>query len=179
VSGKFLPSALSALRIVATPLVVLAILAGNRWHALCLLAVAGATDFFDGFLARRYGWQSRLGAWLDAVADKALLVAVYIALALAGWAPAWLVYLVFGRDVIILFMALIGLALTPFRDFPPSIWGKISTNIQIVTALGLLLGVGWLRNPLLAACAVATGWSGIHYIFSGVKRLATLRQLKN
>lgn len=178
-TGKLLPSALSASRIVFAPFVVMAIMRGDRKEALLLMVIAGSTDFFDGFLARRYHWQTRTGAWMDAVADKALLSAIYIALALAGAAPVWLVYLIFGRDLMILALAAIGLAFTPIRDFPPSVWGKLSTNVQILASLGLAAGLTTGREALIAACAAATLWSGIHYFYSALKRLAALRGVKN
>lgn len=178
-TAKILPSLLSAFRIVFAPFVVMAIMRGEMTQALYLLFVAGSTDFFDGFLARRYQWQTRAGAWMDAIADKTLLSAVYIALALANVAPLWLVYLIFGRDLLILLMAAIGLLFTPIRDFPPSVWGKLSTNVQILTALGLLLGLTTGRNALIAACAAATAWSGAHYFYSALKRLAALGGRKN
>lgn len=177
--ARILPTVLSASRIVFAPFVVLAIMQGARTEALVLMAIAGSTDFFDGFLARRYRWQTRTGAWMDAVADKTLLSAIYIALALSGAAPAWLVGLIFGRDLLILVLAAVGLAFTPIRDFPPSVWGKLSTNVQILTALGLVAGLTTGREVLIGACAAATLGSGIHYFYSALKRLAALRGGKN
>ena len=178
-TGKILPSLLSASRIVFAPFVVVSIMRGEMAQAVYLLMVAGSTDFFDGFLARRYHWQTRTGEWMDGVADKTLLSAVFIALALAGVAPLWLVYLIFGRDLLILLMAVIGLLFTPIRDFPPSVWGKLSTSVQIVTALGMLLGLTTGRNVLIGACATATAWSGAHYFYSAVKRLRALGSRTN
>lgn len=157
----------------------MAILRRDHVTALALLMVAGSTDFFDGYLARRYDWKTRAGAWTDAVADKGLLSAVFIALAISGAAPAWLVYLIFGRDLLILLMAMIGLLFTPIRDFPPSVWGKLSTNVQIVTALACLLPFEGVRTALIYVCTATTAFSGIHYFYSALKRLRGLRAAAN
>lgn len=132
--------------------------------------VAGSTDFFDGQLARRCGWESRTGAWLDAISDKILLGAIYACFAYNGDVPWWLVGLVLGRDLMILSLALAGLVFTTIRDFPPSIWGKLSTNVQIASAAAILAGPPWLKPWALWACAAATGWSGAHYFYSAVER---------
>ena len=173
---KALPSALSAVRVVAMPFVVSAILEGDREAALVICLVAGPTDFFDGYLARRFGWTSRAGAWLDAVADKVLLSGIFLAFWKAAMTPGWLVAMIFGRDLLILSMAGIGLAFTPIRDFPPSVWGKLSTNVQIVTVLVVLVGSAAAVTASIWTCAAATGFSGFHYFYSGIRRLEQLRR---
>jgi cardiolipin synthase (CMP-forming) len=177
---RWLPSALSVSRIFFTPPIAWAILAGEFPRAFLLCWIAGATDFFDGWAARRYGWESRTGAWLDAISDKVLLSTIYLCFARTGHAPVSLVWLILGRDVMILALAGAGLAFTPIRDFPPSIWGKISTNIQIATAAAILAGPEWLKPSMLVLCAAGTAWSGLHYLFLGVKRWRSLpRQSPN
>jgi cardiolipin synthase len=171
----WLPSALSASRIVITPFVVGAILAGDKSRALALCVAGGLTDLLDGYLARRFGWSSRVGAWLDAIADKVLLSAVYVALFLVGAVPGWFMVLVFGRDLFILLLAGIGLLFTPLRDFPPSVWGKVSTNVQIGLAVVLLAGLDNLQTPLLYMSTGTTLFSGLHYFHSALKRLRDLR----
>lgn len=140
--------------------------------ALILLALAAATDAADGYLARRYAWTSRLGAWLDPIADKLLLTAVFISLGVLRVVPSWLVWLVIGRDALILLMAAMGLLFTRHRDFPPSVWGKISTVVQIGTALA---GVAWcsmqLPDALVWLTAAVTIISGVHYLWRGVRLL--------
>lgn len=173
---RWLPSALSVSRIFFTPPIAAAILGDEFPRAFLLCWIAGATDHLDGFLARRYGWQSRIGAWLDAVSDKVLLSTIYVCFALTADAPGWLVALVLGRDVMILLLAAAGLAFTPIRDFPPSIWGKLSTVVQIATAAAILAGPDWLKPWMLGLCAAATGWSGAHYLFSAVQRVRMLTQ---
>jgi cardiolipin synthase len=157
-----------------TPWIVLAILAGDCSRALWLCFLAGSSDGVDGFLARRFSWQSRVGAYLDPIADKLLLVSVYLSLGASGIVPAALVWLVVGRDVIILAMAGAGIFLTSIRDFPPTVWGKISTIVQIGTAVVLLAScVSWgpaqsVQQFAIWSAAVATAWSAVHYIWTGV-----------
>jgi cardiolipin synthase len=138
-----------------------------------MIAIGGFTDGIDGFLARRFHWQTRLGAYLDPVADKLLLTAVYLSLAFAGLAPFWLVALIVARDVMILGMVAAALAFTRFRDFPPTIWGKINTALEILTALVLLTGCSASLPPLSIALvwvtAASTAWSGLHYVAKGLQ----------
>jgi cardiolipin synthase len=176
VTLRYLPTLLSLSRAMATPIIVLAVMRGERNWAFQLCCAAGFTDFLDGFIARRFGWTSRLGAWMDAICDKILLSSLYVAFGIAGWAPAWLVWLVLGRDLLILTMALLGLAFTTIRDFPPSIWGKISTNIQIAAAAAILAGPAALFEPAVAVCAIATAWSGLHYIATAAARYRNYRE---
>lgn len=173
---RWLPSLLSVSRIFFTPPIASLILARNYWDAYLLCWVAGSTDFLDGMLARRYGWESRTGAWLDAISDKVLLSTIYVCFAVNGDAPTWLVVLVFGRDLMILSLATVGLIFTPIRDFPPSIWGKLSTNVQIAAAAAILAGPEWLKPWSIGLCALATGWSGAHYFYAAVQRWRNLER---
>ncbi|MCS6952684.1 MAG: CDP-alcohol phosphatidyltransferase family protein [Bryobacterales bacterium] len=165
-----LPNLLSATRLALAPPLVASIASGEYRRALVLLALAGVTDSADGLLARRYGWQTRLGAYLDPVADKVLLVGVYLALGASGLLPWWLVALVFGRDVAILAAAGTVLLRTEYRDFRPSVWGKLSTIFQILAALSVLSArasefsaLGAAADLLIPATGVFTAWSGLHY----------------
>ena len=167
---RWLPSLLSVSRVLLTPTIASAILNDRFPHAFLLCWIAGGTDFLDGWLARRYNWESRTGAWLDAISDKILLSTIYVCFALTGDAGGWLVGLVLGRDVMILMLAAAGILFTPIRDFPPSIWGKISTNIQIAAAAAVLAGPAWLKPWALALCGVGTTWSGLHYLVKAVQK---------
>lgn len=169
-----LPNLLSLSRLLIAPFAVRAVLAGEYRTALAIFAVAAITDGLDGPLARRLGCSTRLGAYLDPIADKALLSGAYLALGFSGLAPWWLVGLVFGRDLLIL--ALVGAAFlfTRYRDFPPSLWGKLSTAVQALVGVLLIVdrafpAAGFPPDPLLAAVAAATLWSGIHYLWRAVR----------
>jgi cardiolipin synthase len=176
-----LPNLITVCRIVLTPFVVLALMAGNCRRALGLCVVAGVSDGLDGFLARTFHWESRAGAYLDPVADKFLLTAVYFSLGFAGLAPWWLVWLVIGRDVFILAMVAFGFFLFRHRDFPPSMAGKISTAMQIFTASALLtfcaaeIHAAGAARALIWTTAATTTCSGIDYAIRGLGILRKIR----
>ena len=116
------------------------------WHlgtpqGLALFLIAGFTDLADGFLAKRFGWQSALGAYLDPIADKLMMSSLFVALAYKGIFPWWLVAVVLGRDVAITIGGLILMQFTKLRAFPPTLAGKLSTFVQIVTVTAAMAGV--------------------------------------
>jgi len=177
-SALLLPNLFSLLRLALTPVVGFDIVGGRYRRALVLFIVAAFTDILDGYLARRFDLMTRVGAWLDPLTDKAMLCTIYFCLAVSGALPVWLVALVFGRDILILLMAVVALALTSFRDFPPSRLGKFSTFSQIVTAVtamvhaARILGdIGWILQLCILAAATMTTMSGAHYLASGIRRL--------
>jgi cardiolipin synthase len=173
-----LPNLFTLARLLLAPVIVSAILHRRAFAALCIFAVAAATDVIDGYLARHLGAATAAGAFLDPIADKLLLTGVYLALALAGSVPWWLVAVIFARDLLILASAAVALLATKLRAFPPSIWGKASTFFQILTAVAFL-GRDAFASPLLAASCAAlvwptlalTVWSGIHYGWRGARLL--------
>jgi cardiolipin synthase len=179
---RLLPNLLTLSRLLITPLVALSILGGSYALALGWLIAAGITDGLDGWLARRFGWSTRVGALLDPMADKVLLVTVYVAMGIAGLVPNWLVALVVGRDVLILAIAGVALWLTAQRNFSPSPWGKLSTLIQIFTGLLAIgsraFGAAFLESSahaMVFVTAAATLWSGLDY---GLRAARTLRRAK-
>jgi cardiolipin synthase len=171
-----LPNLFTLSRLVLTPFVIAAILDGRHGMALWLFAVAGFTDFLDGYSARRLKLATQAGAYFDPIADKCLLSGVFLALAVARIVPRWAVAIIFGRDLAILAGTCIVLLLTTVRRFPPSIWGKWSTFIQILTA------VTWMaRNAapgavldslsilMLWPCLGLTIYSGLDYAWRGIR----------
>jgi len=164
-----IPNLLTLLRLLLAPATIWAIVAGRHAAALAIFLSAAVTDGLDGALARRLGAITRLGAYLDPVADKVLLSGTYLALALSGRVPLWFVTVVFGRDVLILCGALL-LAWAGQRRFPPTVWGKISTLLQSLCALAVLVAGAvpwqpfvWAAGALIWPAAAATLWSGLHY----------------
>ena len=160
------------------PVIAAAIARGAFQIAVPLLFVAGISDGFDGFLARKLNQQTRLGSILDPIADKALLVTVYFALCWAGALPVWLVTLVIGRDVAILLFASALMFMRRVRDFPPSAWGKISTFYQMWLAGIVVLRGAWpqwvpheILIFMLAGTVAATLVSGLDYLRIGWARL--------
>ena len=167
---------LTVLRLVLVPFVIFAILDRNHIRALVLFVCAAATDGLDGIAARTAGMITRVGAYLDPVADKCLLSGVFLALAMAGLVPRWLVAVIFGRDFYIVAAVAFLLCVTPVRQFPPSVWGKASTFVQVITATVWLArdAIGselldTVSSAMLWPCAGFTLWSGVHYTWRGVR----------
>ena len=134
---------LTLLRMLLIPAFVILVLYSHLGWALVVFVTAGITDGLDGVIARRTQ-RTTLGAWLDPMADKLLLVTTFVVLALpdlglANRLPVWLVVCIISRDIVIILTVLIvNLAIGP-RTFRPSIFGKIATATYIVTAVAALL----------------------------------------
>src|SRR5688572_27584714 len=122
------------------PAFVLLVVYGYLGWSLVAFLVAGITDALDGLIARRAGQRTSLGAWLDPMADKLLLVTTFIVLTLPGipltnHLPLWLTIIVISRDIVIVgVVAIVNLAVGP-RTFKPSMWGKMTTAAFIVTSV--------------------------------------------
>ena len=173
-----LANLLTVVRLALIPAIVHAILEGRNVHALDLFFAAALTDVIDGFLARNFGMATPSGAYLDPIADKFLLSAIFLALGATDAVPWWLVAVVLGRDIYILLAVLGILALTKVRKFPPSKWGKFSTFVQIATVVCFLVQNIWqlaifhaIAVTMVWVCGVLTVWSGIHYSIRGVQTL--------
>jgi cardiolipin synthase len=135
---------LTILRIVLIPAFVLLVVYGRLGQALLVFVTAGVTDALDGLIARRFpGQRTSLGAWLDPMADKLLLVTAFIVLTLPGLPltnrlPLWLTVLVITRDIVIVgVVAIVNLALGP-RTFTPSLLGKATTAALILTSVVIM-----------------------------------------
>jgi len=134
---------LTILRIVLIPAFVLLVIYGRLGAALLVFITAGATDALDGLIARRAGQRTSLGAWLDPMADKLLLVTTFIvltlpAIPLTNHLPIWLTVVVISRDVVILaVVAIVNLAIGP-RTFRPSMLGKATTAVFILTSVAIM-----------------------------------------
>ena len=162
------------LRLILAPLVAADIVHGHYGRAIILTFAAGFTDVIDGYLARRFKDSTKVGAYFDPIADKIMLSLIYVALGVAGAMPWWMVAIVFGRDILILGMSLYGLLFTSVRQFPPSIWGKLSTFFQIAAALIVMGDRDGIPVPLTLALSLmvaATVWSGVHYAWRGITLL--------
>ena len=161
VSGLFkhLPNLLTGLRLASAPAVALLLIGGNDRAALGIFALAGLSDAADGFLAKRFGFATRFGRYLDPAADKLLMLASFLTLTLMGVAPLWLTAIVIGRDLAII----LGVVLVVLLDLPvnvqPLFVGKISTACQIgYVAFALVLlsfGIDWPVALRVAGIATA------------------------
>jgi cardiolipin synthase len=169
-----IPNVLSLLRMGLTPLFIISLVNGQPVAALAIFAAAGITDALDGFIARTYGQQSRLGAYLDPVADKMLLMSAYVILAIPGvhsgaHIPPWVTVLVIARDLIIVVMVLTFYLALGVRRFSPTLLSKVNTIVQVVTAVVVLASGVWraLVQPAEWAAygvAATTVASGVDYI---------------
>lgn len=167
------PNLLSLARALSAPFFFYLLYHREYRAAFFLVFIAGWTDIFDGYLARKLNVSSRFGAYADPVADKLLLAGSYVTLALSGAIDRWLAVLVLGRDVMILGFVIGALLFSKkLRNFPPSIWGKLSSLAQILYIGGFLMYQnGWLFTPLLQtyyvvhwAVVALTSISGLDYI---------------
>jgi len=151
-----IPNLITLARIILVPVVVWAIISGEMLAAFALFVVAGISDAVDGFLAKRFHMASELGAYLDPLADKALIVSIYVALGIAKALPIWLVILVVSRDIMILSGFMLALLVTkpmPVRPHPVS---KLNTAVQILLAVLVLAekGFGFDAGALQIAAVV-------------------------
>jgi cardiolipin synthase len=128
---RHLPNLLSALRLLAAPVAAWAIMADHDTLALAMFAFASLSDLADGFIARRWGFTSRFGAWLDPIADKLLMLLCFVALLRVGAVALWLVVLVIARDAVIAAGALLAKALALPMRIAPVMIGKASTAVQV------------------------------------------------
>jgi cardiolipin synthase (CMP-forming) len=161
--------------VLVAPIVVL--LVNERFAAaLWVIGVAGVSDALDGFLAKRYGWTSRLGAILDPLADKALLVSTYLALGWLGLVPFWLVGAIIARDLLIVGGAVAYHWRIGRFDTAPTAISKFNTFLQILLALAVVLSEAVLPLPgevvqtLIHLVLVTTVASGLSYVWTWGRR---------
>lgn len=178
------PNLLSALRLGMIPFFVIALVERRPGLALVLFAVAGLTDLLDGFIARFFNQQSVLGAFLDPMADKLMMTAAFVTLAIPDvhpgrTIPIWIAVLVISRDVLIVIIALILYLAIGITEFKPSWLSKWNTAFQIgaVTAVlltGISPGFDLLAIGLLYAVVPLTWVSGLEYAYRFVVRESDL-----
>jgi CDP-diacylglycerol---glycerol-3-phosphate 3-phosphatidyltransferase len=144
------PNLLSLARLVGTVLVFLFVIINQPWAfllATLFFVLASATDFFDGYLARRFHVVSSLGIFLDLTADKIFVVAILVALVQISLVPAWIVVIIITREFLV--TGLRSMAAAKGKVIPAGIWGKQKTLITMV-AMGLLLLAKGLGAHLLS-----------------------------
>jgi cardiolipin synthase (CMP-forming) len=152
---KHLPNLLTAARLALAPYLFLLMFRHQYRTIIPLFIIVSVTDIADGYLARRLHSASRLGAYLDPIADKILLSGTFLVLAVTGAIESWLAAVVLGRDVLILATAGILYLTTTRRNFPPSRWGKASTLVQIVF---LCFQIGLLADIAVAPAVITLKW---------------------
>ena len=180
--GVNLPNLISLGRLVLVPLAIWLILGGRYGVAFWVFVAAGVSDGLDGFIAKRFDRRTRLGALLDPVADKALLVSVYVTLGLAHQLWTSLVILVVFRDVMIVGGFLLIQAIAAPKHYDPLYISKINTGMQIALVAFVLarLGLGTASSMvdvlLSLAVATTTVLSGLSYFVRWARILARSEQ---
>lgn len=175
------PNLISLLRLAAVPVVVWLILNDRMAAALWVFVAAGISDAIDGWLARIWRQRTRLGAYLDPLADKVLLVCVFVTLGQVGKIDNWLVILVVSRDIMIVGGVMLLFLLDQRLEVAPSFASKANTAVQIgfaalvLARYGLHLNdAGWTNVIEFATYAVATTTllSGVHYVVVGIRHMS-------
>jgi len=171
-----IPNIITVFRFLLVPPVVVLLLEERFAVALVLFGVAGFSDALDGYLAKRYHWSSRLGALLDPLADKLLLVSSFITLGWLHLIPLWLVGVVILRDLVIV----TGAVFYHFRierlDAEPSMVSKLNTLTQILLVLAVMFSMAVRELPylwmdvLLYSTLATTLWSGADYVWRWSRR---------
>jgi cardiolipin synthase (CMP-forming) len=179
-----IPNLLTFCRILLTPLLVWFLLNNELNQALVVFFIAGMTDGLDGLIARLFHQKSKLGAYLDPLADKLLLVSSFILLGYIGLAPVWLVIITISRDV----MIVLGLVTLVFHQvqvvIKPILLSKIATFMQLLTVLAVLASSlvalpEWAYTTLFVSTAALCIASGVHYFVIGISLLDLHRNSNN
>jgi len=161
----------------SVPVIFWLLLNGHATAAFFVFLVAGISDALDGYLAKRFNWTSELGAYLDPIADKALLVTIFVTLGLAGHLPVWLVIAVVSRDILIVGAVLLAWMMSRPINVKPLLISKANTCAQIALAglvlakLGLGLGLDgivwvliWVTGTLTILSAFAYFWAWLRHM---------------
>jgi len=172
------PNLLTLMRLFLIPFLVIAILDGHLHWAFVLFLVAGLSDALDGLLARLLKQHTRLGQYLDPIADKMLLSTLFVVFTHVGVIPRYVTVLVFSRDVGILLISTLLYVTNTLRDFRPSLFGKLNTLTQILAVIvvmcGLVFGTAQLADVrvwLLRAITVLAPLSAAQYAWIVVRRV--------
>jgi cardiolipin synthase len=181
-SLRFLPNALTLLRILLVGPLAWALLRQEFALALLVFVVAAATDAADGLLAKWFGWTSELGKVLDPIADKLLFLVVFVVLAFLGLVPVWLAVLVIGRDVVIGTGALVfTFCFGPLAGRPTRV-SKLNTLCLIFYVLSVIGGAAFAAVPdavviaLGALVMVTTVVSGLNYVLLYARKAAEVHR---
>jgi cardiolipin synthase len=173
-----LPNFITIARLLGVPLIVWLIIAGRYVEATLCFVVAGLSDAVDGFIAKRFGATSVLGAYLDPIADKALLVSVFVTLGFKGVLPAWLIVLVVSRDLFIVGGVILSYMLGNPTEVRPLVVSKLNTGAQIGLVVLVLADHSLVPvyQPLIVLGAIAvaglTVASAAAYLVDWVRHMA-------
>jgi cardiolipin synthase len=174
-----IPNLITLARILTVPLIVWAITSGQMKIAFFLFLAAGVSDAVDGFLAKRFNMASEIGAYLDPLADKALIVSIYVSLGIADAIPRWLVILVVSRDIMIIGAIVLTTLIGPPIAVKPLLVSKLNTVAQILCAclvlasLGFNFDAGIATQLLMGLVAILTLISIGFYVAEWVRHIGS------
>lgn len=172
-----IPNLITLARILLTPLFIIFLIQGCYRKALIVFLLAGLSDLADGLIARRWQQKSRLGSYLDPLADKLLISSSFVTLSIAHQIPPWLTVVVISRDVALA----LGVLLLRLAEYPltirPSLAGKWTATLQLATVLVVLVGKIWfvpleLLLGLFWLTGGLTALSGIQYLYRGLRMVS-------
>jgi len=175
-----IPNIITLGRILLVPFIVWAIASNQMEIAFTIFVVAGVSDAVDGFLAKRFNMASELGALLDPLADKALLVSIYVALGIWGAMPRWLVILVVSRDIMIVGAVIVSWLFGKPIPMKPLMVSKLNTVAQVAFAALVLAALGFGFDPspydviLMSFVTVFTLLSVSFYLVEWVRHMSTI-----
>ena len=179
---SWLPNLITLARLLAVPVTVYLLLVGSYQNAFWLFVAAGVSDAVDGIIAKRFNAASEVGAYLDPLADKALLVGIYITLGVLNHVAIWLVILIVFRDFLIIGGAILFHTLTQQLTMEPLMVSKTNTTAQILLAsavlaeLGFGLSIGGLVHVLIYVTTATTVVSGAAYVIKWGHRAVTMER---
>ena len=174
-----IPNLLTLFRILLVPVVVWAIAQGQMGIALAAFVVAGITDAVDGYIAKRFNQQTELGAYLDPLADKTLIVSIYVSLAIFGFIPPWVAILVVSRDIMIVGAVLLSTLLDRPLTIHPLMVSKANTAAQIVFAALVLASRGLSLSLEPAITVVMWTVAALTLASAGAYLVAWTRHMSN
>jgi cardiolipin synthase (CMP-forming) len=172
-----IPNLITLARILAVPVILWAITSGEMRIAFALFLAAGLSDLVDGYLAKRFGMATELGAYLDPLADKAMIISIYVALGIVEAMPRWLVILVVSRDIMIVGAVMLSWLIGAPVKVKPLLVSKLNTAAQIVFACVVLGTVGFsyplptLTWILMTLVAILTLLSVAAYVAEWVRHI--------
>lgn len=177
-----IPNAITLARLAAVPIVVWLILDGELRIAFWVFLAAAVSDALDGIIAKHFNAETVFGAFIDPIADKALLVGTYITLGHEGFLQTWLVILVVFRDIVIVGGALVFQTVTQSLTMRPLMISKVNTVVQLLLAISVLFFVGYgiEDGPTLGVIGyivvVTTLWSGLAYVITWSRLAAEIEK---
>jgi cardiolipin synthase len=174
-----IPNIITIGRLILVPVVIVMIMQQRWGTAFVLFVVAGVSDGIDGFIARHFDMRSELGAYIDPLADKALLVSIYVTLAVVGATPSWLAIVVVSRDAMIVAAVLLSWVMSRPVEIKPLIVSKLNTAAQLAFAAFVLAAkafgaeLGGLEDIAMMLVATLTVASAGAYLGGWLRHMAS------